>query len=140
MSRWTFLGLHFGTDSDMSVTWTSRIEGTLSMFANDGNPCGVFDTLEGRDGVQRDLDRLERQACANYKKFNRAKCKVLERDLDLVLEGLGSQKHKCRLGGEWIESSHDGKVLWVLMDKKLNISRHCSCRPESQSYPGLHQK
>ncbi|KAJ7400135.1 rna-directed dna polymerase from mobile element jockey-like [Pitangus sulphuratus] len=68
----------------------SGIECTLSRFPDETKLCAAADTLGGRYAIQRDLDRW---ACANLMKFNRAKCKVLHL-------GHGNPKHKYRLSGE----------------------------------------
>ncbi|GAB0178859.1 hypothetical protein GRJ2_000351200 [Grus japonensis] len=92
----------------------SVIECTLGKFSNDTKLCGAVNTLEGRDAIQRDLDRLERWSCANCMKFNKVKCKVLH-------VSWCNPKQNYRLGGEWIETSPEEKDLGVLVDERLNV-------------------
>ncbi|GAB0183583.1 triadin [Grus japonensis] len=100
----------------------SGIECTLTKL------CGAVSMLEGRDVIQRDLDRLERGACANLMKFNKTKCKVLHM-------GWHNAKNNYSLGGDWIESSPEERDLGVLVDEKLNMSWQSVL-----THPGLHQK
>lgn len=89
----------------------SVTEYTLSIFADDTKLCNMVGTLEGRDAVHRDLDRLERWACANLMKFNKPHCKVMH-----LIQG--NLKHQYSLENEWIESSLAEKALGYWLVKK----------------------
>ncbi|PKU44149.1 rna-directed dna polymerase from mobile element jockey-like [Limosa lapponica baueri] len=107
----------------------SGIEGTLSKFAGNTKLCGTVNTPEGRDAIQRDLDRLEGWACAKLVKFNQDKYKVPH-----VEEG--NSKHKSRLGRERTESSPEEKDLGVSVDEKLNMSRQHAWQPRKPPTTG----
>lgn len=75
----------------------SGTECTLSTMT-DHSLCGAAGTLQGRDAILRDLDRLEGWAGANLMTFNKEKHKAL-------CVGHGNPRHTCGLGGEVMKAA-----------------------------------
>ncbi|KAJ7425876.1 Arf-GAP with dual PH domain-containing protein 1 [Willisornis vidua] len=108
------------------------LEGILSNFANDTKLGGAVDSLEGREALQRNLDKAEDWAITSHMKFNKGKCQILHL-------GWGNPGCTDRLGSEMLESTAVERDLQVLVDGKLNMSQQCLGIQEGQLCPGGHQ-
>ena len=56
------------------VVLQCSVSNMSTIFADNIKLSDTVDTLEGREAIQRDLDGLDRWACINLMKLNKAKC------------------------------------------------------------------
>ena len=103
------------------------IECTLSKFANNTKLGGAVDSLESREALQRDLDRLESWAITNHMKFNKSKCQILHL-------GMGNPGYTYKVVDERLQSSPAERDLGVWVDGKLNMSQQCALAAKRASH------
>jgi len=92
--------------------------------------------LEGGNAIQRELERLEEQACANVMNINKVKCKVLHLGRDQYqyqsewgINGLSEVNGLNGLNG----LSPVDKDFRVLVDEKMDMSWQCALTAQKAS-------
>ncbi|KAJ7409060.1 rna-directed dna polymerase from mobile element jockey-like [Willisornis vidua] len=108
------------------------LTGIPRKLANATKLGGAVNSLQGREALQTNLERLEIWTITNYMKFNKGKFRI-------VHLGQGNPSFVYRLGKEKLESSVAKRDLGVLVDGKLNMSWQCPGSQEGQPCPGGHQ-
>ena len=103
-------GLGFGDE---------EIECSLSKFADDTKFGRSVVLLEGRESLQRELERLDQWAEVSCMRFNKAKCQVLHYSHNNPMQ-------RYRLGEDWMGSYLAEKDLEMLLDSQLNMSQQCA--------------
>ncbi|GAB0208263.1 mitochondrial enolase superfamily member 1 [Grus japonensis] len=76
----------------------NEIECTLSKFAIDTKLCGVVDKLEGRDAIQRDLDRLEEHSYRLGEEWIESSPE--EKDLGVLIDEKLNMSRQCALAAQ----------------------------------------
>lgn len=98
----------------------------MSKLADDTKLGGGVDSLEGKQPLQRDLDRLEHLTIINVMKFNKSKRQTPHL-------GQSNAGHKHKLGQPCLESSPEEGDLQVLVDTRLNVSQQCALATKGQT-------
>ncbi|CAM4429601.1 unnamed protein product [Caretta caretta] len=87
----------------------------LIKFANDTKLGDIANLEKDRDILQEDLDDLVNWSNSNRMKFNSEKCKV----------GINNKNFSYKLGTHQLEVMEEEKVLGVLVDHRMTMSRQC---------------